>query len=347
MELLDRYLQAVRFWLPKAQQNDIIAELGDDLRSQIEEKESALSRPLTEDELVALLQQSGHPMRVATRYQPQQSLIGPGLFPLYKFVLKIVTFCYLVPWLLVAGGLMIFWPSYRAAHTGLGAVGIWASFWNLAFTIYGIVTLVFAVLERYKARVNWANKWDPRKLPAVAKPKDKSRVPRIESIFELVFSILFILGWLSLPGIAHSMFAQANNTLVAVPELAIYFWLFLIPTVLSMAQQFINLFRPQWTWLRPPARLLSTAITFWLVESLLRINPHYVLASGLAGDAKDAARYANLASAVNQISQWSLICFAIGLGIALIVFGYQTVQIIRNHKGGAQGRTGVQISQVL
>ena len=45
MELLDRYLQAVRFWLPKAQQNDIIAELGDDIRSQIEDKESALGRP--------------------------------------------------------------------------------------------------------------------------------------------------------------------------------------------------------------------------------------------------------------------------------------------------------------
>jgi len=55
MELLDRYLQAVRFWLPPAQQNDIIAELGDDLRSQVEDRESSLGRPLNEDELVALL----------------------------------------------------------------------------------------------------------------------------------------------------------------------------------------------------------------------------------------------------------------------------------------------------
>lgn len=29
MELLDRYLQAVKFWLPKKQQQDIIAELSD------------------------------------------------------------------------------------------------------------------------------------------------------------------------------------------------------------------------------------------------------------------------------------------------------------------------------
>lgn len=91
MELLDRYLQAVRFWLPRAQQNDIIAELGDDLRSQIEDRESSLGRPLSEDELVALLKQAGHPLWVAGRYQKQQALIGPVLFPLYSFVLKIVT----------------------------------------------------------------------------------------------------------------------------------------------------------------------------------------------------------------------------------------------------------------
>ena len=32
MELIDRYLQAVRFWLPKAQADDIIAELSEDIR---------------------------------------------------------------------------------------------------------------------------------------------------------------------------------------------------------------------------------------------------------------------------------------------------------------------------
>ena len=55
MELLDRYLQAVRFWLPKAQQQDIIAELSSDLHSQIEDRETELGRPLNEAELEAIL----------------------------------------------------------------------------------------------------------------------------------------------------------------------------------------------------------------------------------------------------------------------------------------------------
>ena len=111
MELLDRYLQAVRFWLPRKQQDDIIAELGDDLRSQIEERESSLGRQLNEDELVALLKQAGHPLWVAGRYQKQQALIGPVLFPLYSFVLKIVALGYLVPWFLTWIVLTVFVPS--------------------------------------------------------------------------------------------------------------------------------------------------------------------------------------------------------------------------------------------
>ena len=41
MELLDRYLQAVKFWLPKSQRDDIIAELSEDIRCQFEENSDA------------------------------------------------------------------------------------------------------------------------------------------------------------------------------------------------------------------------------------------------------------------------------------------------------------------
>ena len=81
---------------------------------------------------------------------------------------------------------------------------------------------------------------------------------------------------------------------------------------------------------------------------MLKLYPFFTVAIGLpAGDAQDAARYANLAFALNQISQWGLICFAIVLCIALVVFGFQTVQIIRKHMGGSGGQSSVQTSQVL
>src|SRR5258708_27250452 len=87
MELLDRYLQAIEFWLPKRQRQDIIAELSEDLRSQIEEEETELGRKLEDAEVEAILKRCGSPLAVASRYRPQQYLIGPTLFPIYRFVL--------------------------------------------------------------------------------------------------------------------------------------------------------------------------------------------------------------------------------------------------------------------
>jgi hypothetical protein len=112
-ELLQRYLQAVRFWLPKSQQEDILAELSEDLRSQVEDKETELGRRLDETELGAILKKCGNPMRVASRYQPGQYLIGPTWFPVYRFVLKLVLF-----WGSDSGFRRDRWAGNRAQQSG-------------------------------------------------------------------------------------------------------------------------------------------------------------------------------------------------------------------------------------
>ena len=61
MELIDRYLHEVKFWLPKAQKEDIIAELSQDIQARIEEKETELGRQLTKLEAEAILKQLGSP----------------------------------------------------------------------------------------------------------------------------------------------------------------------------------------------------------------------------------------------------------------------------------------------
>ncbi len=50
MQLIERYIEAVKFWLPKAQQEDIAAELHTNILAQAEDREAALGRPLQEDE---------------------------------------------------------------------------------------------------------------------------------------------------------------------------------------------------------------------------------------------------------------------------------------------------------
>jgi hypothetical protein len=59
MDMLSRYLYAVSNDLPKkAVRDDIIAEIADDLQSQIEERESVLGRPLTDDEEATVIRVS-------------------------------------------------------------------------------------------------------------------------------------------------------------------------------------------------------------------------------------------------------------------------------------------------
>jgi hypothetical protein len=39
MEMIERYLEAVKFWLPKGQKSDIIDELYADIGAQVEEQD--------------------------------------------------------------------------------------------------------------------------------------------------------------------------------------------------------------------------------------------------------------------------------------------------------------------
>jgi hypothetical protein len=341
MEFLDRYLQAVRFWLPKAQQNDIIAELADDLRSQIEDRESALRRPVNGDEMVAILQQMGHPMRVAARYLPQQSLIGPTLFPLYKFVLKIVTFGYLVPWLLVWIGLVVFMPSHRAEGPVLTAIAGWAAMWSNVFFIFGLITLIFAVLERVQASVAILYKWDPRKLPRVV--QRKQQVSRVESIFGLAFGILFVIWWLSLQRYGHVLFGPAAGFLSLNPALRAWYFPAVLPTIILIVQQCINIVRPQWTWLRAASLLLADAITLVIVVPVARIRP-FVL---LTDTGKDAAQHAQAVFIVNNVILWSFLGAAVGIGIALVVHAWQTVRELRRMTKNARNGVALPASQMM
>jgi hypothetical protein len=112
MELLDRYLQAVKKHLPFRRQEDIIAELRANLESQLEDKESELGRPLTTGEAEDWLRTLGPPMMVASRYQPQQFLIGPTLFPMYSFVLRTAFLWAVIIYSIVAATIIVLGPSH-------------------------------------------------------------------------------------------------------------------------------------------------------------------------------------------------------------------------------------------
>ncbi len=179
MDMLSRYLYAVYNDLPKAsQRDDIIAEIGEALQTQIDEREDALGRALTADEEAALIKAYGHPRLVAARYGKYQALIGPDLLPFYWPTLVCV--------LSIVIALDLFVATVAAVKTGdvhrfwEGAGIAWDALW-----IYtGVITAIFAFLERVPGAaaspwIAWITRWDPRRLPK----SGSIGVPRNASLF--------------------------------------------------------------------------------------------------------------------------------------------------------------------
>lgn len=312
MDLLERYLQAVKFWLPKKQKDDIIAELSEDIRSQIEEKESEYGRNLNDAEVESILKQSGRPVLVANRYLPQQYLIGPVLFPIYWFVLKIIALAYLVPWILVWVGFVSFSSSYRAEHRGLfqALLAAWASWWIVGVFTLGKVTIIFAVLERIEAKSHFLENWNPRKLPAVRNP---TQIKRAASITELAANSIFGVWWwityLSSPLILNRPEAQ----ILLTPRWRFFFWGFLCVTLANLALSAVNLARPYWTGVRVTIRLATDCAGAALFCWLMKVN---ILAQITVPNVS-AARTSQITNAINMWMDTAFpIAVIVGLGIA-------------------------------
>src|ERR1700761_7774974 len=115
MELLERYLQAVKKHLPWQRQEDIIAELRANLESQIEERQEELGRTLTPVEEEQWIRGLGSPVQMAAHYQPLQYLIGPAIYPVYLYVLRLASIWAIIIYAIVSTVIIVVGtPSMRA-----------------------------------------------------------------------------------------------------------------------------------------------------------------------------------------------------------------------------------------
>ena len=269
MELLDRYLKSVRTYLPTAQKDDIIRELSENIRSQIEDKEAELSRPLQEAEIEAILKALGHPLIVAGRYRQDErsfsfgkQLIGPVLFPFYA---KVLTFNLGITSVVIVFLFTLLVVSGQPVGSIAGLPGV--LLFQLAIQ-FAIITAIFVAVDRQLARN--PDRWDPQKsnrafYPHVADEAATQRVSRIDSVSRLIALAVSIV-WLRA--------VQQNPFLILGPaaaflKLAPVWRQLYVPVVLvafaGMAQAAINLIRPDWIQVRTVTRMAMgvAAVTVW------------------------------------------------------------------------------------
>lgn len=300
MTLIERYLHAVRGFLPASRQEDIIRELSDDIHSQVADKEEALGRPLTESEQSALLKQFGHPMLLASKYRPQRHLIGPALFPFYWFALKMGLGAALIVHLaigiaMVAGGQ----PPDRI-------IGPLAAFpFGPAVTVFGWVTLVFAVIDVMLPHLRGIDTWNPHTLPM---PRTEPVPSRVGLICEIIASTGFLLWWLAVPRFPFLIFGPAASFMELTPAFQSVHLPIAALWLASLMALWAILLRPDWARFHVVARLLLTGVGLVAALVLLRAGPLVASANvaAVSGNLDDVVRAVNLASQLG-LAAWAAV----------------------------------------
>lgn len=263
MDLIERYLGAVRWNLPAAKADDIVAELADLIAARVEDREEMLGRPLDKAELSQLLREFGHPLAVAGQYGDQRALIGAEVFPFYWFVLKVVLAVVAVIELVqIGGGLVVTGNLARAVAHGSGEL-VHSLLYNAA-----LVTLAFAVIERLGWLDAYLAKWKPEELPDLGKLRlDLPPRKRWEPLFEIGFGIAFLIWWaggFTVPFVPHD--ADVRITGAAVWQ-GLY-WPVVMLVWARIALSLIGFLRPGWKPLRAVLILGCTAGTLWIAKVL-------------------------------------------------------------------------------
>jgi len=320
MDLLRRYLQAVGTYLPKSQQDDILKELGENLRSQMENKEAELGRPLNEDEVAAILKKHGHPMFVAAHYRQTRHLIGSTLFPVYWFVMKIILgivgFGYSVSALvLIAQGKGI-----------LEVLGTIFSYAGAVLPTFAWVTIIFAMLDignnkfhlLEKVTRDSNDKFDPRTLPALrpaSDSPDSKPIPRHKTAVELFFSVAFLLWWIRVSPIRKLALFMALGPVGLADKIPFQlgpvwetvYWAVILLTLVAVVQQIAILIHPDRIKFYRAMRVISSGGSVVVLYLLSRADGIFMLTPGVA----DAAKFAETLRIVNITLHYTMFFTAI------------------------------------
>jgi hypothetical protein len=313
MELLDRYLQAVKKHLPKKKQEDIIAELRVNLESQLEDREAELGRPLSAAEQEAWLKEMGTPLQVAARYQSQQYLIGPTVFPYYRFVLeRALLLCLLVYAIVNALLIVLNAPTVEALGAAILRIP------SVLLTTAAWITLAFALLEiavtRHPSMVGFHSNWNPSELPPLEKPEAGKKTVKFQAaVANAVVGLAFLIYLLLVRRHPFLLFGPGMPVLRALPyKLApvwmTFYWGIIGLNVLQVGWRVVSLVRRKWNQGRIIETFLSKAAGLALLVMLANRKDHvYVV---LKNPALDQLRYGETLSAINS---------NVHLGLSLVV----------------------------
>ena len=348
MDLVDRYVKAVAKALPEEQREDISRELSEDIRSEMEDKESEFGRRLTNEEVEGLLRKRGNPLLVAAKYRQDQrsvafgrQIIGPVLYPFY---IKVLSFNLGLTFLVIA----IIFTTLAASGQRVGFNSVLSTCLMQLFIQLGIVTLIFSAVQKHLTK--YPDRWHVSGMSAdtalgasIKRDIERSiardsrswgpEVSRFES-FSIIVACGVAIAWMT--GVQNYQFlilGPAAAFLKLAPVWQQIYFPILMCTVAEVVRAIINLARPDWTRFRAIARIVVHAGGLAAAYFLMRAGSWIVAGDVTPDKAHEITRAVEV---INQVFYYALRGAVIFSAAALAFRIFELVQRWR-WQGGAKG----------
>ena len=332
MELLERYLQAVGEHLPARGRQDTLAELRANLEAEIEGREDAAGRPLTEAEVAQVLEAHGMPVLVAARYGPQHFLIGPQLFPFYWYTLKRS-----FPLVLAAYACIQVIAAITQSGSGpdlgqrIGAAA--AHFPGVALTFWGVMTLGFAAFEYAQGRFipkMTLPKWSVRDLPELEPEQKKHSLA--SGVADLIVSVLMVVWLLAVPSHPYLIIGPGAKMVHGMPfgltpEWHVFYWQIISLLIAMIPIKFAMLW-PSMRRVRGWLQLAVNAMGILILVIMVQVRTFFVAGSDISTDTLHSLAGINTGITLG---------FKFALAISVIKFLYDLWKEIttdRHHRTG-------------
>ena len=275
MELIERYVHEVGRYLPRKNRADIQVELESTLVDSLEDRVGG--DPTEEDEIL-LLKEFGPPHKVAASYWPQgQYLIGPNLFPSFRMVVAIALTVFIIVQLVLVGISLAFGQE---VFTFLSVLDIFSEMIGSAFTAFGVIVIVFAVLQRFDVKPEENDgEWDPRSLPVI---ETSEEVSRTGTAVEISFSVAIIAILLFLPD-KIGVWVSPGAEILLNPVISSYIPLIILVILVGIALDVILLWRGKWETSTRLAKIGTNLVTLYVLYVLIAGHNAWLAEQGVGG----------------------------------------------------------------
>jgi hypothetical protein len=272
VDLIERYIREVGRHLPRKNRADIQAELQSTL---VDTLEAQVGGEPSQEEVIALLKEFGPPERVAASYWPEgQYLIGPKLYPLFRMVVAIALSVFAIVQLVMLGVAVVFNQESLPVLEFLG------EFIASIFIAFGIIVMVFAVLQRFDVRPETEQEeWDPRHLPAI---EEAEPINRGWTVVEITVSLVIIAILLYLPD-KIGVVLSPGMEFILNPVIIGYIPLIILTMLLGIGLDVFLLWRGRWETSTRIAKIATNLFGIYVLYVLIIGHNTLLAQQGAAG----------------------------------------------------------------